>query len=107
MRLCVSVRGSHSPTIRPPRPSLRTLSFAVLVVVPIALTAAYYFAVAADQYVAEFRFTLNTVDPPHFDPLSLLAGTATHSSAAAESQILVQYLTSRAVIDEIVAIRNG
>ncbi len=39
---------------------------------PIAVAAAYYFAVAADQYVAEFRFTLNTVEPPRVDPLSLL-----------------------------------
>ena len=39
--------------------------------------APIYFAVAADQYVAEFRFTLNTADPPRFDPLSLLAGNAT------------------------------
>jgi capsular polysaccharide transport system permease protein len=89
------------PVLRQARVSLRGLSFAVLVVMPIAVTAAYYFAVAADQYVAEFRFTLNTVDPPRFDPLSLLAGSATHSPAALDSQILVQYMTSRAIIDEI------
>src|SRR4029077_20379171 len=57
----LSLVRAATPPIRPPRPSLRTLSFAVLVVVPITVTAAYYFAVAADQYVAEFRFTLNTV----------------------------------------------
>src|SRR5258707_14502155 len=83
------VRGG-APAIRQARPSLRSLSFAVLVGMPIAVGAAYYFAVAADQYVAEFRFTLNTVDPPRFDPFSLLAGNATHSPAALESQILVQ-----------------
>ncbi len=90
-----------TPAIERARLSLRGLSFAALVVMPIAVTAAYYFAVAADQYVAEFRFTLNTVDPPRFDPLSLFAGNATHSPAALESQILVQYMTSRAVVDEI------
>ena len=89
------------PGLRQARPSLHGLSFAIVVVVPIALAAAYYLAIAADQYVAEFRFTLNTVDPPRFDPLSLLAGNATHSPAALESQILVQYLSSRAVIDQI------
>lgn len=83
------------------RPSLRGLSFVALVVIPTAVAAAYYFAVAADQYVAEFRFTLNTVDPPRFDPLALLSGTAAHSPAALEAQILVQYMTSRAVVDEI------
>jgi capsular polysaccharide transport system permease protein len=90
-----------TPAIKQVRPSLRGLFFAVLVVMPITVTAAYYFAVAADQYVAEFRFTLNTVDPPRFDALSLLAGNATHSPAALESQIVVQYMTSRAIVDEI------
>jgi capsular polysaccharide transport system permease protein len=90
-----------TPALTHDRPSLRGLSFAVLVVMPIAVTAAYYFAVAADQYVAEFRFTLNTVDPPRFDPLSLLAGSASHSPAVLDSQILVQYMTSRAIVDQI------
>jgi capsular polysaccharide transport system permease protein len=89
------------PIMRQARPSLRGLSFMVLVLIPIAVAGAYYFAVAADQYVAEFRFTLNTADPPRLDPLALLAGTAMHSPAALESQILVQYMTSRAVVDEI------
>jgi capsular polysaccharide transport system permease protein len=88
---------------RPPhaRPSLRTVSFVALVLIPTAVAAAYYFAVAADQYVAEFRFTLNTVDPPRLDPLSLLTGNAAHSPAAVDSQILVQYMTSRAIVDDI------
>ena len=83
------------------RPSLRVLSFVVLVLLPTAVAAAYYFAVAADQYVAEFRFTLNTADAPRPDPLSLLAGSATQSPAILESQILAQYITSRAIVDEI------
>jgi capsular polysaccharide transport system permease protein len=86
---------------QPARPSLRMVSFVALVLIPIAVSAAYYFAVAADQYVAEFRFTLNTVDPPRVDPLSLLTGGATRSPAALDSQILVQYITSRAIVDEI------
>lgn len=83
------------------RPSLRTVSFVALVLIPVAVSAAYYFAVAADQYVAEFRFTFNTPDPPRYDPLSLFAGNATRSPAALESQILVQYMTSRAIVDRI------
>jgi capsular polysaccharide transport system permease protein len=83
------------------RPSLRAVSFVALVVIPVAVSAAYYFAVASDQYVAEFRFTLNTADPPRLDPLSLLTGNATHSPAALDSQILVQYMTSRAIVDRI------
>jgi capsular polysaccharide transport system permease protein len=97
----LSLVRAATPTIRQARPSLRGLSFAALVMLPIAVAAAYYFAIAADQYVAEFRFTLNAVDPPRLDPFSLLTGNATHSPAAAEAQILVQYLASRAVVDEI------
>ena len=97
----LSLVRAGSPAMRPVRPSLRGLSFAALVVMPIAVAAAYYFAVAADQFVAEFRFTLNTVDPPRLDPLSLFTGTVTRSPAASESQILVQYMTSRAIVDEI------
>ena len=92
---------AEAPAARRVRPSLRGLSFAVMVVLPVAVTAIYYFAVAADQYVAEFRFTLNTIDPPRLDPLSLFTGNATHSPAALDSQILIQYMTSRAIIDEI------
>lgn len=83
------------------RPSLRAVSFVALVLIPTAVAAAYYFAVAADQYVAEFRFTLNTVDPPRLDPLSLLTGSAAHSPAALDSQVLVQYMASRAIVDDV------
>src|SRR5437868_15151395 len=54
-----------------------------------------------DQYVSEFRFSLNSIDPPRLDPLSLLAGNVSHSPAGSESQIVVQYMTSRAVIDQL------
>ena len=83
-----------------PRHSLRMVSFIAVVLMPVAIVAAYYFAVAADQYVAEFRFTLSTVEPPRLDPLSLLAGNAAPSPVAVESQILVQYIASRAMVDE-------
>jgi capsular polysaccharide transport system permease protein len=68
---------------------------------PIALAASYLFLIAADQYVAEFRFSLNTADTPRLDPLSLLTGNTSRSPAALESQIVVQYLTSRAIVDEL------
>jgi capsular polysaccharide transport system permease protein len=86
--------------IGPARPSARALSFIALVLLPVAIAAAYYFAVAADQYVAEFRFTLSTAESPRLDPLSLLAGSATQSPVAIESQILVQYIASRAMVEE-------
>jgi capsular polysaccharide transport system permease protein len=91
--------GQASP--RDIRVRLRTVSFAVAVVLPIAVAACYYFLIAADQYVAEFRFTLSTADLPRLDPLSLLVGNTVQSPAALQSQILVQYITSRAMVDRV------
>ncbi|HKS88316.1 MAG TPA: hypothetical protein VJR70_02640, partial [Stellaceae bacterium] len=90
------------PAVRPLRPpSLLVLFFVVLVALPTAVAAAYYFLVAADQYVAEFRFTLSTAEPPRLNPLALLVGGAAQSPAAQQSQILVRYIASRAIVDEI------
>jgi capsular polysaccharide transport system permease protein len=83
------------------KPSLRALSFALLVLLPIAVAGAYYFLVASDQFVAEFRFSLSSVEKPRFDPLSLLTGGSPHSAAALESQIVVQYMASRAIVDDL------
>jgi capsular polysaccharide transport system permease protein len=98
-RLAPAAGDPRAP--RPARPSWRGLSFAALVVLPTAIAAAYYFAVAADQYVVEFRFTLSTIDPPRLDPLSLFAGNVIQAPATLESQILVQYIRSRAIVDAI------
>jgi capsular polysaccharide transport system permease protein len=86
---------------RQERLSLRAASFVALVLMPVAIAATYYFAVAADQYVAVFRFTLDTAEMARPDPLSLFAGNAGGSPAALESQVLVQYINSRAIVDRI------
>ena len=84
------------------RLSPRLLSFIAVVVIPTAVAAFYLFAVASDQFVAEFRFTLSSAEAPRFDPAALLAGiTAAAPPAALESQILVQYIGSRAIVDRI------
>jgi capsular polysaccharide transport system permease protein len=97
----LTVVSPRRQNLRLVQPSLHAVSFVALVLMPIAVAAAYYFAVAANQYVAEFRFALNTAEPPRFDALSLLTGSASHSPAALEAQILVQYMTSRAVVDRV------
>ena len=98
-------RGSALNAVSGPlngtKPSLRALSFALLVLLPVTISSAYYFLIAADQFVAEFRFSLSSVERPRFDPLSLLTGGAPHSAAALESQIVVQYMTSRAIVDDL------
>ena len=94
------------PQINLPRsnragPSPLLLSFIALVLLPVVIVAVYLFAIAADQYVSEFRFSLNSGETPRLDPLSLLAGNTAHSAAASESQIAAQYMTSRAIVDEL------
>jgi hypothetical protein len=55
---------------------LRLLSFLLVVMAPTAVASAYYFLVAADQYVVEFRFGLRSSEPIRADTGALLAGNA-------------------------------
>jgi len=100
-QLVARVAGARPQAVVAARPSPRMLSFVLVVLLPVALAAAYFLGVASDQFVTEFRFTLSTVEPPRYDPLTLLSGAAGRTPATLESQILVQYIGSRAVIDQI------
>ena len=87
-----------------PKPRLlspRIWSFLIVVVLPVAIGAIYYLAIAADQYVSEFRMTLRRVEAPQIAPLLLFGGDAAPSTAATESQIVTQYIASRAIVDEL------
>jgi capsular polysaccharide transport system permease protein len=86
---------------RRPRPSLGRLSFAVVVVLPMALAAVYYFLVAADQYVAEFRFAVRSAEPTRSEFGGLLRSDVASAPAAADSYIVVQYIRSRAMVDDL------
>ena len=68
---------------------------------PFAIAAIYYLAIAANQYVAEFRMSLRRVDAPQIEPALFLGGDLMHGAAAAESQIVAQYIASRAIVDEL------
>jgi capsular polysaccharide transport system permease protein len=81
--------------------SPRLLSFVAVVMLPVVVAAAYLFLIAADQYVAEFRLTLRSADAPSIDPLSLFRGDVWHSSTATESQVVAQYIGSRAIVDAL------
>jgi capsular polysaccharide transport system permease protein len=81
--------------------SPRTISFILVVVLPTLVAAVYYLAIAADQYVAEFRMSLRSVDAPRIEPLLLFGGDAMRGTAATESQIVTQFIASRAIIDEL------
>ena len=80
---------------------VRLLSFVVVVLVPVAVAAAYYFLIAADQYVAEFRFALRTVEPARAEIGGILQGNIAPSPVGVDSYAVVQYLGSRDVVDEL------
>ena len=84
-----------------PRLSWRALSFALVVLLPAIVAAVYYFALAADQYVAEFRLSLRTTEAPRIESLALFGGDPARASAGTESQIVAQFIASRAIVDEL------
>ena len=81
--------------------SPRAASFIAVVAVPVALAAIYLFLIATNQYVTEFRLSLRTVDVPRVEALALFGGDAMHGTAAGESQIVTQFIASRAIVDEL------
>jgi capsular polysaccharide transport system permease protein len=80
---------------------LRLLSFLAFVGVPVALAAFYYFYVAADQYVAEFRFALRSVEPMRSEAGTMLQGNVAPSPIGVDSYAVVQYIASRDIVDEL------
>src|SRR5262249_35787537 len=54
------------------RLSLGWLSFAAVVALPMMIAALYYMLIAADQYVAEFRFAVRSAEPARSELGSLL-----------------------------------
>jgi capsular polysaccharide transport system permease protein len=92
-------------TVAPPprRSGLGWLSFMIIVVLPAVIAAAYYFLVAADQYVAEFRFALRSAEPERHDPARFLQESIAPSLMGLDSYVVVQYLSSRAIIDDLSA----
>src|SRR6202035_6112126 len=61
------------------RVPVRLLSLVVVVLVPATLAAVYFFLIAADQYVAEFRFALRTVEPVRAEAGGVLQGSVAPS----------------------------
>jgi len=83
------------------RPWLGWFSFIIFVAVPVVTAAVYYFFVAADQYVAEFRFALRSAEPERHDPVLFFQESIAPSVMGLDSYVVVQYLASRAIIDDL------
>ena len=88
----------------------RLASLVGAVLLPTLAAGAFLYGFAADQYVTEFRFSVRHEAPLRMDGTGSAAMTASLGSGAAsplavitDSQIVIQYLKSRQVIDDIVA----
>ena len=80
---------------------LRLLSFLIIVLMPTALAGYYYFFVAADQYVAEFRFALRSVEPARSEANMIFQGSVAPSMVGVDSYAVVQYIASRDIVDDL------
>jgi len=88
----------------------RLVSLAATVLLPALAAAVYLYCFAADQYVTEFRFSVRHEAPLRMDGTGTAAMTASLGTSAVsplavitDSQIVIQYLKSRQVIDDMVA----
>jgi capsular polysaccharide transport system permease protein len=87
----------------------RLVSLLLAVVLPTALAGVYLYCYADDQYVTEFRFSVRHEAPLRMDPaanpspIAALGGGVSPLMTMTDSQIVIQYLKSRQVIDDIIA----
>jgi capsular polysaccharide transport system permease protein len=82
----------------------RLVTFFLAVIAPTALAAGYLYGVSRDQYVSEFRFRLRHAQPSKLENASALAGLEGAGAALetmTDSEIVVQYLQSRQVLDDL------
>lgn len=77
------------------------LSFVLVVVLPVAVAATYYYCIAADQYVAEFRFGLRSAEPTRVAPGGLLQQGISTLQIGLDSYVVEQYIHSRAIVDDL------
>ncbi len=73
----------------------------LVVVLPVAIAAAYYFFLAADQYVAEFRFGLRSAEPAPAEPGALMQQGVAPLQIGLNSYVVAQYIRSRAIVDDL------
>lgn len=76
------------------------VSFWLMVALPSVLTAGYYWLFAANQYVAEARFTIAGGEPPLADGLQLTTGIPA-IAIIQDTQIVVNYINSRAAVEKL------
>jgi capsular polysaccharide transport system permease protein len=82
----------------------RLISLVAAVALPTTLSAGYLYGFASDQYVTEFRFSVRRQMPVRADPASgatTLAGGNPMMAIVQDSEVVVQYLKSRQIIQDV------
>ncbi len=78
------------------------LSFFLLVIIPTILGTVYYSYYASDRYAASAGFAVRGVDSGSgLDSIGALTGLASTGSTTSDSYIILRYLASRDLIDQI------
>ena len=101
--------GANPLRWRARRRRWRMASLVLTVLLPTALSGAYLYGYADDQYVTEFRFSVRHEAPLRMDgvasqaPAASLGGGASPLAVITDSQIVIQYLKSHQVIDDMIA----
>lgn len=80
---------------------LLLLSFALAVIVPALIAAAFTTLWASSRYVSEFRVAVRSIQPIKTGGAADLFGFAGVSQAGNDSNAVVQYLQSRQAIDDL------
>ncbi|MBU2532433.1 MAG: hypothetical protein KKB37_06810, partial [Alphaproteobacteria bacterium] len=94
-------RSIQAPAQRRRR-SLLYVSALLFVALPSALAAFYFLVFATDQYAVEVRFAVRGPEgATSNDMLSMVTGVSTAGSTITDSYILMDYLRSRQLIEEL------
>jgi capsular polysaccharide transport system permease protein len=80
---------------------LPLFSFLLLVILPTVVAGIYFGFIASSQYSTEIQFGVRSADAQRNDASSIFQGMAAASQIGLQSNIVVQYIKSRAIVDEI------
>jgi capsular polysaccharide transport system permease protein len=100
-----AANATEASALPPRRSRRRAIMFTLVVLVPSAVSAAYLYGFASDQFVSEFRFRVRHAQTSTMEPAATLAGLSGGASSVlqgiSDSEIVVQYLQSRQVLDDL------
>ena len=76
-------------------------SFLICVVLPTLAVAGYYFAIAANQYVSEFRCVVHTADAAKEGGIRSHARHSREFAAVLYSNVVVEYIRGQELVDQL------